>query len=138
MLSLAGPIPMLPFAGCEYSQADESMNIWPIPSPPMSTQSMRQRVMEAKKGKGPSIARDGWLSRLTLNERGELGPQAIRSGVRASDKGFLSLKLAEYLQRLDWTSCQHSGSLAKAVVPENLAPILTRIGVDGNMFRDLV
>ena len=67
-----------------------------------------------------------------------MGPQASRSGVRASDKGFLPLNLLDYLKLLDWTSRQRAGSLEKAVVPKALEPILTRIGINGSMFIDLV
>jgi len=101
-------------------------------------QSLRQRTAAAKKRRGRSIPRDGWLSPLTVNEQGQLGPQASRSGVRASDKGFLPLNLLDYLKLLDWTSRQRAGSLEKAVVPKALEPILTRIGINGSMFIDLV
>lgn len=103
-----------------------------------SPQSLRQRTAAAKKRRGRSIPRDGWLSPLTMNEQGPLGPQASRSGVRASDKGFLPLNLLDYLNLLDWTSRQRAGSLQKAVVPKTLEPILTRIGINANMFIDLV
>ena len=36
------------------------------------------------------------------------------------------------------TSRQRAGSLEKAVVPKALEPILTRIGINGSMFIDLV
>ena len=101
-------------------------------------QSLRQRTAAAKKRRGRSIPRDGWLSPLTINEQGQLGPQASRSGIRASDKGFLPLNLLDYLKLLDWTSRQRAGSLDKAVVPKALEPILTRIGINGDMFIDLV
>ena len=101
-------------------------------------QSLRQRTAAAKKRRGRSIPRDGWLSPLTINEQGQLGPQASQSGVRASDKGFLPLNLLDYLKLLDWTSRQRAGSLDKAVVPKALEPILTRIGINANMFIDLV
>ncbi len=37
---------------------------------------------------------------------GELGSCGNRSGGRCSDKGFLRMSVAEYLQLLDWTSRQ--------------------------------
>ena len=67
---------------------------------------LRKRNAEAKKRRGPSILRDAWLSPLTINERSNVGPQSSKSGVRASDKGFLSLNLPDYLKLLDWTGRQ--------------------------------
>jgi REP element-mobilizing transposase RayT len=104
-----------------------------------SPDDMRKLLAEAKKRRGPKIARDAWLAPLTINEKGQLGPQASTSGVRASDKGFLSLKLADYLKLLDWTSRQRSqGPETKAVVPKDLEPILKRIGIEGSMFANMV
>jgi hypothetical protein len=58
--------------------------------------------------------------------------------VRASDKGFLSMKLGDYLSLLDWTGRQRVGSLEKPTIPKDLAPILARIGIEGQMWCDLV
>lgn len=102
-----------------------------------STQeTLRKRKAEIKKKRGPSILRDAWLCPLTLDERGKPGPQVSKSNVRASDKGFLSIKLEGYLQLLDWTGRQRSGG--KASVPPELLPILDRLGIAGEMWRDLV
>jgi hypothetical protein len=99
---------------------------------------LRKRKAEAKKKRGPSILRDAWLSPLTLNERGKPGPQPSSTGVRASDKGFLWLKLADYLKLLTWTSRQRVGSLVKPTIPKDLEPILQKIGIDCTMWCDLV
>jgi len=98
---------------------------------------LRKRKADAKKGRGNSILRDAWLSPLTINERAATGPQPSNSGVRASNKGFLSLKLGDYLKLLDWTGRQR-GSVQKAEIPSDLDPILKRIGIDGRMWCDLV
>jgi len=98
---------------------------------------LRKRKANAKKRRGNSILRDAWLSPLTLNERAATGPQSSGSGVRASDKGFLSLKLSDYLKLLDWTG-RERGSVQKAELPSHLDPILKRIGIDGRMWCDLV
>lgn len=99
---------------------------------------LRKKRSEAKKKRGPSILRDAWLSPLTLNERGKPGTHPNESGVRASDKGFLSINLGDYLKLLDWTGRQRVGSLDKPSIPKDLAPILQRIGIDGQMWCDLV
>jgi REP element-mobilizing transposase RayT len=102
-----------------------------------STQEMlRKRKAEMKKKRGPSILRDAWLSPLTLDERGKPGPQVSKSNIRASDKGFLSINLEGYLKLLDWTGRQSSGE--KASIPAELLPILDRLGIAGEMWRDLV
>ncbi len=99
---------------------------------------LRKRKAEAKKKRGLSILRDAWLSPLTLNEQGKPGAQASQSGVRASDKGFLWMNLADYLKLLNWTSRQRVGSLGKPNIPKDLESILQKIGIDGKMWCDLV
>ena len=99
---------------------------------------LRQKRSAAKTNRGPSILRDAWLSPLTLNELSKPGAQPSQSGVRASDKGFLAMKLVDYLSLLDWTGRQRVGSLDRPTIPKDLAPILARIGIDGQMWCDLV
>ncbi len=99
---------------------------------------LRKRKAEAKKKQGPSILRDAWLSPLTLHELDKPGPQPSRTGVRASDKGFLWMNLTDYLKLLNWTSRQRVGSLETPNIPKDLAPILQKIGIDGKMWCDLV
>ncbi|MFY8202091.1 MAG: transposase [Pirellula staleyi] len=98
---------------------------------------LKKRIAEARKRRGHPIPRDAWLSPLTLDERASPGPDSSSSGVRASDKGFLSIDLPDYLTLLDWTGRQR-GSVQKAEIPNDLHPILKRIGIDGQMWCDLV
>ncbi len=100
-------------------------------------EQLRKRNADVKKRKGPSILRDAWLSPLTINERANVSPQANTTGIRASDKGFLSLDLRDYLTLLVWTGRQR-GTVEKADIPAELDPILKRIGIDGRMWADLV
>ncbi len=102
-----------------------------------SPDEVRKRNAAAKKRKGHSILRDAWLAPLTINERAKPGPQSSKTGVRASDKGFLSLELRDYLTLLDWTGRQR-GSVQRAEIPSDLETILKRIGIDGRMWVDLV
>jgi REP element-mobilizing transposase RayT len=99
---------------------------------------LRKKKAEAKKKRGPTILRDAWLSPLTLNEREKPGAQPSNSGVRASDKGFLWMKLADYLRLLNWTSQHRFGRLDNPTIPKDLEPILKRIGINGTMWCDLV
>ena len=57
--------------------------------------------------------------------------------MRASDKGFLSMSLKDYLSLLTWTG-SHRPSLSKQSVPVEVEPILKRLGIDGSMWIDLV
>ncbi|MBU6237065.1 MAG: hypothetical protein KGQ51_04485 [Planctomycetes bacterium] len=99
---------------------------------------LRQRRAKAKQGRrGASILRDAWLAPLTLDERGVPGPQVSSSPVRASDKGFLSMSLADYLALLKWTG-SHRPSLGKVEATPQVKPILKRLGIDGSMWIDLV
>ncbi len=80
---------------------------------------------------------DAWLSVLELQEKAHLGPVASTQGIRASDKGFLPMKLTEYITLLDWTGREGRDG-KKGSIPQDLAPILERIGIDGSMWCDLV
>ncbi len=79
-----------------------------------------------------------WLSPIEIREASDkLGANACSSGRRASDRGFLSCSLAEYLQLLDWTGRQmHKDKVG--TIPQSLAPVLSRIGLDGSGWCDLV
>jgi len=103
----------------------------------LTPDALRERRAEAKKRRGPSIARDAWLSPLPLDERGPIGPQASKSGVRASDKGFLSMSVDDYVTLLRWVAI-NAGSMAKKVVPKGLAPTLRRMQLDGEVLCDMV
>lgn len=82
--------------------------------------------------------RSGWMSPVEIDERCDpVGPALEASGRRASSKGFLSVSLARYLELLDWTGRQvHRERAGK--IPDHLAPILTRIGVDAQGWCDVV
>lgn len=97
-----------------------------------------RKALRRRLGMGRPIARDGWLSRLPISERRESpGPQASRSGLRASDKGFLSMGLQDYLDLLDWTGRQRRSD-KRGKIPSSLQPILSRLGIEGSMWCDLV
>jgi REP element-mobilizing transposase RayT len=99
---------------------------------------LRSRSARARKRRGASILRDAWLAPLTIREKTDpLGAHPSKTGVRASDKGFLSLSLKDYLALLDWTG-RNRPSMGKAPVPKHLEPILKRLGIDGSMWVDLV
>ena len=81
---------------------------------------------------------DGHLAPIDLNERtGEIGPVLNQEGLRASDKGFLPISTAEYLQLLDWTARRLvQGKIGST--PAGLAPIFERLGISDETWCNLV
>ncbi|MCA9135259.1 MAG: hypothetical protein KDB00_00835 [Planctomycetales bacterium] len=81
---------------------------------------------------------DCFLSPVNLCENSASpGPQPSSHGTRCSDKGFLSMGADEYLELLDWSARQ----LAKGKpgrTPNDLPPILTRLGLPVTVWLELV
>jgi hypothetical protein len=98
-------------------------------------------VHSAKQGEGRKsrrVLRDSWLAPLTMDDSvlaKDAQPNA--TGLRASDKGFLNMPWREYLELLSWTARQRVKGFTEAV-PEGLQPVLSRLGIDASMWRDLV
>ena len=67
----------------------------------------------------------------------ELGPRPSDSGTRASDKGFLNMSTAAYIELLDWTARQLAPGKHGAT-PENSPPILERLKIEPNVWCELV
>ena len=80
----------------------------------------------------------GWMSPIEIDEAADpIGRDTGGSPRRASEKGFLSISLGAYLELLDWTGREiQSGK--RGVIPEHLASILTRLGLDSARWCDLV
>jgi hypothetical protein len=57
--------------------------------------------------------------------------------VRASDKGYLSMSLKDYLALLKWTG-SHRPSLAKPEATPEVESISKRLGIEESMWIDLV
>jgi hypothetical protein len=91
----------------------------------------RQAALTKKSTPAPH---DTWLAPLTL-EADHLGDVPCTSGERASDKGLLSMTLDEYLQLLDWSGRQLRAG-KRGAIPANLAPILERLGIEGDDLVD--
>ncbi len=100
---------------------------------------LRKKLKQKKRNPtGRKIRRDGWLSPLTLDrEVLSLDSQSHGDGLRASDKGFLNLNWADYLSLLRWTAKQGVDGLASKV-PTRLAGLLSALGIDASMWRDMV
>lgn len=82
--------------------------------------------------------RSGWMSPIEIDERRDaVGADPETNGRRASKKGFLSISMLHYLELLDWTGRQLRDD-NRGSIPEHLAPILARIGLDCHGWCDLV
>ena len=98
----------------------------------------KQRKAKKRNPTGRRIASDAWLSPLTLDKQIlSLDPQVHGDGLRASDRGFLQISREDYLSLLNWTAKQGIDGVA-AQVPAKLATLLTSLGIDSTMWRDMV
>ena len=93
-----------------------------------------QSRQSAAKTKSTTQPNDRWLAPLTL-QADHLGDVPCTSGERASDKGLLSMTLDEYLQLLDWSGRQLRAN-KRGAIPAHLAPILERLGIEGDELLD--
>ena len=79
----------------------------------------------------------GWLQPVAL------GPnrKAVREKPtkrRSSNKGFLSMAVAEYLQLLDWTGRQIRRDGRLGTIPTDLKPLFDRAGMSAEIWVDCV
>jgi len=96
-----------------------------------------RRMVAAPSGNA-SPAPDRFLSPLELDEHdSEPGPCANRSGTRCSDKGFLPISVAAYLELLDWTARQTVPG-KRGSTPSDAPPILERLQVSPATWCELV
>ena len=118
----------------------------------MSNYTSAQRRIEAlnsktqpaktRSTKSASIRRarlgDSFLSPVDLCESSELpGPKPSSNGARCSDKGFLSMGADEYMELLDW-SARRLAVGKPGRTPQDLPPILTRLGLSPTVWLELV
>ena len=100
----------------------------------------RQQRKNGEDGINLDETADGWLCELTLDESANVDELTlVRSATarRASDLGLLPISLEEYLQLLDV-----SGRIVRAgkrgVIPNELAPILERIGIKTERWMEVI
>jgi REP element-mobilizing transposase RayT len=80
---------------------------------------------------------DDFLVPVYLNERQAAGPMVSDLPSRASDKGFLPIKVDDYLKLVDWTGRQIANG-KRGRIPSSCKPILERLGLDRKVWCDLV
>ena len=105
-----------------------------------TTVAARKKQQSAKRRNptGKQIARDSWLSPISLRaNKLSQDPELHKRGIRASDKGFLNIDLDAYLELLKWTAKQRLANAVKAV-PKRLQALLSDLGIEASMWRDLV
>ena len=81
-------------------------------------------------------ARAGWLSPIALQAKRQ-AVRAKKTERRASNKGFLSLGVGEYLQLLDWTARQVRSDKRGAMQAE-LAPLFERLQISAELWVECV
>ena len=101
-----------------------------------SGQGGRQRSRKGRLACGlKSIA--GALSPVGLTEGNSgIGTCVHDGGRRASDKGFLPISTAEYLELLDWTARKIKSGKRRAT-PKCAAPLFERLGIDERSWIEL-
>ena len=91
-----------------------------------------------RRGRGAtakSIA--GALCPVGLDEgKSGVGACVHTEGRRASDKGFLRISTAEYLELLDWTARQLKAG-KRGATPKCAAPLFERLGIDARTWLEL-
>jgi REP element-mobilizing transposase RayT len=100
-------------------------------------QSAVEKLRTQKAAQIRRIRVDAWLAPLALDEKGKPGVMPHCNGVRASDKGFLNMSLSDYLKLLEWTGLQRRAD-KRGKIPAGLLPILERLGIESEMWCDLV
>ena len=77
------------------------------------------------------------LSPLSIDElKDDIGACCHTAGFRSSDKGFLPMSVASYLELLDWTARQSRPDKGGAT-PASAAPIFERLGIDAEVWCEL-
>jgi hypothetical protein len=123
----------------EDSAGDEvRSSLLPEQSLPAAASSSIVRIPAAERrvyGTGSGVRH---LAPVDLKERGgETGPCVHKAGARCSNKGFLPMSTAEYLQLLDWTARQVRSD-KRGSTPQEFAPLFERLGVSAEIWCRLV
>jgi REP element-mobilizing transposase RayT len=96
-----------------------------------------RNAKRSQRRRSSPIRPDRWLAPVYLNERQAAGPMVSKTEYRASDKGFLPLRLRDYLKLVDWTGRQIAAG-KRGRIPPSCKPILKRLGIERGMWCDLV
>lgn len=122
-----------------HAAPDRRSKIEPDPASPAPAREVAARDQ--------STVRRNWLGRLKPiaealcpvdldGKKSGTGPCPHHGGRRASDKGFLPLTEASYLELLDWTARQLN-SEKPGVTPAVASPIFERLGIQSQVWCEL-
>jgi hypothetical protein len=93
-----------------------------------------QRRIQALQGQNST---DRFLARLPIEERSDpIGPHPSSAPDRCSDKGFLPMSVADYVELLDWTARQVVRG-KRGHTPTDAPPILQRLSLNANVWTAL-
>ena len=86
----------------------------------------------------PESTCDAFLSPICVSAvSSDPGPMPSRSGLRCSDKGFLEMCEADYIQLLDWTA-RYAAPGKRGTTSKDLPPILERLGFSPKIWLGMV
>ncbi|MDX1929893.1 MAG: hypothetical protein SFV81_25425, partial [Pirellulaceae bacterium] len=86
----------------------------------------------------PKAPLDRFLSPIEIDELNDpLGPRASVTSPRCSDKGFLAMPTAAYLELLDWTARQMVAG-KRGATPEDAPALLERLKIKPTVWYELV
>jgi hypothetical protein len=141
--TVPAPSPPAASTALSYDAASEGAAGWLAPIADDDARQARAararaaRVVEADPQPDLSGAGSAAAQQATVAPR-----PPVSRGRRASDRGFLPLELDDYLRLLDWTGRQLRRDCRRAghggVIPDHLAPILTRLAIRPEGWLDLV
>ena len=98
----------------------------------------QESAAEVVKATFKQVVADRFLSPLTIDERHDpIGPDASSDGFRCSQKGFLPLTVADYLDLLDWTARKLADGKPGST-PQDALPIFERLSIDPHVWCKLV
>jgi len=104
---------------------------------PQST-TIDAEVEKPSSGYCKTLAADRHLAPLSIDElRDSIGACCNVAGHRASDKGFLPMSTAAYVELLDWTA-RSLRSDKRGATPASARPIFERLGISGEVWCELV
>ena len=98
----------------------------------------QESAAEVVKATFKQVVADRFLSPLTIDERHDpIGPDASSDGFRCSQKGFLPLTVADYLDLLDWTARKLADGKPGST-PQDALPTFERLSIDPHVWCKLV
>ena len=118
----------LAFAKVSISDAEAAQRIKDIPQV-----QLRRQIEEARKqAEQRMVLKDAWIAKLTIDENQSVNPNdshLSKSGLRASDKGFLHMTLAQYIKILEESLLFRPGNASLQEPSQELIEVSEVVGV---------